>query len=233
VVLFLAALGAILGCVFALRLGLIVLASPASVWLSDFAPLTASVGEADPFSRRLAETLSDNFADNALVRSRLAICEGELAAASEAPDLERRASALSHCLRVVDDGLRAVPVSSELWLARVRYLSNSGIFDETLQTALRRSYETGPREGWIGANRLVVALRLKPLLPPEFDADIQRDIGIVLESRSLAAPFVDAYVTDAALREVAGPMIEALPNVAAQERFVGWVRSRVNAATPT
>ena len=227
-VLVMVAVAAIGGLFASARLGLLVVAMPTPVWLTEFSPLVGQPADADPTVRRLAERLADNLADSALVRGRHAACLEEVAAANKAADVGHRTAALAACLAVIDDGLAANPLSGELWLERARLLSASGVFDAPLQTALRQSYATGPREGWIAAARLILALRLQPLLPPEFTPLILSDLGIVLQSRSLATALVDAYVTEDDLRPTTNAALESLPDIAAQERFVSWVRSRVN-----
>jgi hypothetical protein len=222
------AAAALAGFVFAGRLGLIVLATPPASWLTEFGPLTGPPGEADATVRRLADRLAGNLSDAALVRGRHAACLDEVEAANAAADYARRIAGLEACIAIVDDGLAADPASGELWLERARLLSASGIFDERLQTALARSYASSPREGWIAASRVVLGLRLEPLLPPDFAGNIERDLGTVLQSRALATPLVDAYLADEALRVTTNAALQSLPDVAAQERFVSWVRSRIN-----
>ncbi len=222
------AAAALAGLFTSARLGLVILATPAPAWLAEFTPLVGAPADADPTVRRLAERFADNLADSALVPGRRAACLDEVAAATAAADVARRAAALETCIAIVDGGLAANPLSAELWLERARLLSASGIFDERLQAALARSYAASPREGWIAATRVVLGLRLQPLLPPEFVPDIARDLSTVLRSRALALPLVDAYIADEALRVTANAALESVPDIAAQERFVSWVRSRVN-----
>lgn len=225
------AVAALAGLAASARLGLIVLATPAPAWLADVSPLIGPASTADMTVRSLAARVADDLSDSALVRGRHAACAAEIDAATAAGDVPRRATAIEACLVAVDDGLAANPTSGELWLERARLLSLSGIFDERLQTALRQSYAASPHEGWIAASRVVLAFRLQPLLPAEFAPLAVRDLGAVLKSRALAAPLVEAYLADEALRPIVTPAVESVPDVEAQERFVSMVRGRL-AAVP-
>ena len=119
-----------------------------------------------------ADGLTGLMDDPALARSLIGDCIAE----SASPLSEMR----DECLSAISYGLAASPASSELWFALARYYVAIGALDERLAGALEASYATGPREGWIAAERLPFALRMVEFLPDRLTSDIGRDVSLVV-----------------------------------------------------
>jgi hypothetical protein len=124
----------------------------------------------------------------------------------------------------IEYGLAALPASSELWLAKARLLANQGILDEAFAAALRNSYSTGAREGWIASERLPFALRRWAFLPNDLADDIGGDVALVLGNRALAGPLIQTYIADPFLRDATWEVIERYATLDQQEALVDWIR---------
>ncbi len=87
----------------------------------------------------------------------------------------------------------------------------SGEFGAPMLDALRHSFVTMPREGWVASERVVLGMKLYPLLPADLQRHVQSDLRIVLASTPLATPLVEAYPADLALRRAAASALLAVP----------------------
>lgn len=194
------------GLVATARLGAVLAATPASVWLVEYPRLVDLSTPVAPTVRSRADYLAAYLDDPALFHARQAAC---------VPASENGANARGErgadCLTVIDDTLRSNPSSGELWLLKAQVLmSQTGVGDEIFE-ALRNSYRTTPREGWIAAERVLAGLRLYPLLPADLQQDVLSDLELVLSDYRLAQPLTQAYPTDLALRRAGGEALRALP----------------------
>ncbi len=199
--------------VLAIRLVLVVAATPPSLWTLEFAPVI-SPGEAGAASS-IATGLSGWISDLAIARTLIMDCAGPAAA---------RSDTFERCLRAVDYGLAAAPTSAELWVERARLLASRGIFDDRMAGSLANSYATAPREGWIAAFRLPFVLRMRAFLPTDFEDRIGLDIQTVLRDRALAGPLIAAYIADPFLREATFDLIVRFASFDQQEMLIGWIR---------
>src|SRR5947209_5684107 len=157
--------GAVMGLIATLRLAAVVAATPARLWLVEY-PRLVDLSAPPPQSvSERADALAQYLRDAALFSARAKAC-------AHINDLPR----VPPCLAVIDDALRASPSSGELWLFRARVVLQSSGLDEPFLFALRRSYQSAPREGWIAAERVVLGLRLYPLLPPDLQRRAESDL---------------------------------------------------------
>lgn len=205
----LASLTSIVAILLAARLVLSVASTPTDIWLDEYTPMTerSDAGGAAPIAR-LTNTL---IADPSVIRTLLRSCE-PVAPAGET------------CLDRVNEGLAAIPVSGELWFQRSQLLASSGAFGASMIDALATSYALAPNEGWLAADRLPFALRIRTFLPPEMMDDVGRDIALVLTSRELAAPLVAAYIADPLFRDATFDVIEQYASFDQQEALIAWIR---------
>jgi hypothetical protein len=202
----LATVGLLLGAMAALRLGAIVSATPASLWLDPYPRLVDPASPVDNATRSRAEFLAGVLGDASLMRSAIDLCiRGAHAAAG--PD----ESESVRCLSVIDQALRSMPSSGELWLAKARLLLVDGQDGEPVFDALRNSYRVSAREGWIAGGRVVLGLRIFPLLPPDLQERVKNDFRLVMTHPSLSAALVGAYAVDPGLRQTAAPALLELP----------------------
>jgi hypothetical protein len=223
VVLALTALGLAVGLVATVRLAAVVAATPPERWLAQDARLIDPSLTVTAPTQALAEQLSRFIGDPNLVRGRLARCSGS----QGEPVLT--AADRGACLAAIDDALRAAPSSSELWLFRATVLARSSDFGDELLAALRNSYVTGAREGWIASGRVVLALRLWFFLPPDLQDRAREDLALVL-ANNLGAPLARSYVADPAMRRAAMPALQSLPSDL-MDRFVWATRDAIEAGT--
>lgn len=205
-------IAAFAGLALALRLAVTVAVTPASLWSTEFVPVASAVTE--PESSSLAVRASNWMTDPALARSLIGNCV----------TVPRAPSQSFECLEAVEYGLAAQPLSSELWLAKARLEARVGILDERFVETLANSYATGGLEAWVASLRLPFALRFRSYLPESMIADIGRDIEIVIPSRQLSAPLVEAFIADPFLREVTWDVIEQYSTLDQQEQLIGWIR---------
>jgi len=196
------------------RLAVVVAATPSDLWLSEFEPVATNQRppSVDGWAAQAAEWVRDPAIARALI--------GDCVAQSVTPDAEIR----ERCMDAISYGLAALPASSELWLAQARLLANQGVLDEPFATALRNSYSTGTREGWIASERLPFALRRRAFLPNDLTDDIGGDVALILGNRSLAGPLIQAYIADPFLRDATWEVIEQYATLDQQEALVDWIR---------
>lgn len=205
----------IVGSILAARLLLVNLATPASLWVDEFTPITAA---GDPaIAGPIADGLSPFVNDPSMIRTRLMECTAvEYAIGEDSP-----------CLAIVDEGLALVPTSSELWLLRARLLARNGIFEEPFVESIRNAYATGPHEGWLAATRLPFALQMRIRLPEDMMDLLGADLVAILENQDLAQPLVFTYIADPFLRESTWEFIQRYASLDQQERLISWIRSAI------
>jgi hypothetical protein len=118
---------------------------------------------------------------SAIIRLRLA----EIAmAGNEAQLKQKRLGSLG---RIVDSALSNVPGDSFLWLARFWLASvRDGAAADNLPS-LRRSYELGPNEGWIGAKRDAVATGMFSELPADLADQSLSEFASLVRSGFISA----------------------------------------------
>lgn len=202
----------VMSALIAVRMAAVLAATPSQYWLEEFVPLTR--GEAGG-TVIPADGLTGLIDDPALARSLIGDCIAE----SASPLSEVR----DECFSAISYGLAASPASSELWFALARYYVAIGALDERLAGALEASYATGPREGWIAAERLPFALRMVEFLPDSLISEIGRDISLVVSNRQLATPLIEAYIANPFLRVSSWPVIEQFATFDEQERLIAWI----------
>ena len=224
-VLLLTAIGLSISVLTTARLAAVVAATPTDRWFAQDARLVDPSLIVAPSMQGRADALAHIIPDANLFRGRLPVC---LAAIGDAPPPD---ATLRQCLAAVDQALKAAPASAELWLFKATMLLKSGNYGEETQAALRNSYETGPREGWIASGRVVLGLRIWAFLPSDLQDSVRGDFELVIEN-NLAGSVADAYATDLALRRAALPALQGLPNDVV-DKFVSAVRSSLRAGPGT
>ena len=197
-VLFVILLAIIASAASLVRLGAVLAATPRAAWLEEVPTLTSQPAS-DPEVAARAAWLARFIDDPAFVMARLPECQSLAASAADR----------ARCVDIIDDGLRPLPASGELWLARAVALLQSGSFGDGPFDALRLSYRFAPKEGWIASSRVVTALRLYPLLPDDLKKDAVDDLNLIL-TYDFTQPLVDAYVGDPTLRNAAQDALQGL-----------------------
>jgi hypothetical protein len=205
------------------RLGAVIVATPDQLWLNEFPRLVSFSDAASPVVQSRAALVSQYLNDPALFYSSIDRCAS--AQGSETRPANSAATDRTRdCLAAIDVALRANPSSGELWLLKATVLIRTGDLGADMIDALRGSYRTTPREGWIASERVLVGLRLYPLLPADIRNQVAADLRIVLTEAALAQPLIDAYPRDLALRRAAKDALNTLPSDLL-EKFVRLVSS--------
>lgn len=215
IVLALAALGLAIGLVSTFRLGAVVAAMPASQIFDEPLRLVVPGATVGPGAARRAEAIAARIDDPALLRARLQVCRSP--EDGGAIDRER-------CLRAIDDALTAAPVSGELWLFRAKMLAASGVPGEAFFQSLRNSFLTAPREGWIASERVMLELRLYPLLPQDLREQTRSDLLLVMGHGNLSRLLAETYAADLAMRNAGAEALRSLPADVLYD-FVGMARN--------
>lgn len=202
-VLGLATVGLVLGALATFRLGAVVSATPANLWLDPYPRLVDLNASIDEGTRDRAAFLATVLGDPTLLRGAIDLCirGGGSSGAGGTP---------AECLETIDTALRAVPSSGELWLQKARLLLMSDGLGEPVYESLRNSYRVSPKEGWIAASRVVVGLRIYGSLPKDLRDHVKDDMGLVMQRRNLSAAVVAVYANDPSFREAARPALEDL-----------------------
>jgi hypothetical protein len=214
----LALVGAAIGGIACLRLAAVVSATPSVTWLPELNALVRprlAVGE----RTRARAALVDRFiADPTLMLALFPGC-GAGAASPSAGD----GAAAPRCLDVIEATLQEAPWSGELWYAKALYLARAGEGEAPLFEALRMSWRTAPKEGWVAGGRVLLALRLYPTLPEDLRARASEDLALILEYDQYSDPLVTSYAADQSLRTTAQPALEKLSPLQLK-KFIDIVR---------
>ena len=201
---------------------MVVAATPSALWMEEFTPIADS--GLPSVTTGLATSLSSRLSDSAVARVLIGDCIDQ----SVSPLSDIRA----HCMQAIDYALTASPLSSELWLAQARLFAAQGMLDHRFAESISRSYATGPREGWIAAERLPLVLRLRDFLPMHLSNNIGSDVHLVLTSQQLAGPLIDTYIADPFLRESSWEIIEQFATLDRQEMLLDWLFQAVRDQNP-
>lgn len=202
-VLGLATVGLILGALATVRLGAVVSATPASLWLDPYPRLVDPNASIDEGTRDRAVVLARVLGDPGLLRGAIDNCiRGGGSTGADGTSEE--------CLATIDSALRTVPSSGELWLQKARLLLVSEGLGEPVYDSLRNSYRVAPKEAWIAASRVVVGLRIYAALPDDLKEHVRNDMALVMQRRNLSAAVVAVYANDPSFREAARPALEVL-----------------------
>lgn len=213
-------LGLAVGAIATVRLGMVVAATPTNFWF-EAAPRLIELSEpANAGLESLAANVSKIVDDPALIRGRLADCRPPVGV--EAANGDSRTLRNERCLAVVDTALRTSPALGELWLFKADRLLRAAQTGPAIE-ALRNSYATASREGWIAGGRVVLGLKLYPLLPADIQENVVADLHLVLRYPELAEPIVEAYRKNGPLRRAALSALQKLPPDLL-EMFVATVR---------
>ena len=227
-VLLFAAIGLSIGLFATLRLAAVVAATPESLWFAENPRLVDPALSVAPSTQSRAEALARLLDEPSLIRGRLPACHSVLDPTADPGPAGTASDA--RCQEVIDAALRAAPSSGELWLFKAAVFVRSADIGAPAFAALRNSYRTAPREGWIASARVILGLRLWPFLPADLQASVRGDLALVL-ANDLAQPLADAYAGDFSLRRVAAPALQSLPKDL-MDRFVSAVKSSVRSAAP-
>lgn len=218
-------LGLFVSLAATVRLAAVVAATPERLWLVEYPRFVDFAQPASAAVRLRADAVAEYITDPSLFHARQTVC----ANAFQAPASDNGASGdvIDACLRVIDEALMGNPASGELWLLRANVLLRAEGIGEPVFDALRHSYQSTPREGWIAAERIVLGLRLYPLFPSDLQTGVASDLEIVLADRQLAQPLIDAYPDEFALRKASGEALRLLPPDLLN-RFVDLVQEKLN-----
>jgi hypothetical protein len=219
------AVGAMVAALATIRLAAIIWATPMAIWAEAYPPLFDPTVKVDPGTERWALWLSSRIADAGLIRATSSVCLG-LAQGQGGSVSPQRADDPTACLTEINKALLASPSNSELWFFKASMLAAEGEFDEAMMNALRNSYRTAPVEGWIASGRVILGLRLFPVLAPELQERVRSDLKLVLGEPPLSQPLVDAYSKDSTLRASAALPLRAL-SADEMQMFVSMVHSAV------
>ncbi len=206
-------LGAGIGLIATARLALVVAGTPPATWLQEYVRLADPSAATDARLAARAASLSGVIPDPMLYPAQMAPCGS-------------RGEADPKCLAIIDAALKTAPASGDLWFYKAWTLMRNGDFSDKLLDALRNSYRVAPREGWIASGRVVLGMKIYPILPDDLQADARNDLALVVEAGQLAQPLASAYLADEALRNAAAEPIKALP-AELIERFVRRVRQTI------
>lgn len=209
--------GLAIASVSVLRLCLVVLGTPRTVWLEEYPRLADANRVVGATTAGFAQSLVDAVNDPILVSARMGECMSGLEESGS------RTSTPASCIAVIDAGLRGNPASGELWAYKSDVIAGAGDFGTSMQAALRQAYRTAPREGWIAAGRVILGARLYPLLSGDLQDDVVGDLHLVLADKDLSQPLVERYATDPALRDAGRPAMRRL-SATEVEGFIARVR---------
>ncbi|MEX0627456.1 MAG: hypothetical protein WD230_02365 [Cucumibacter sp.] len=129
----------------------------------------------------------------------------------------------ANCASLARDTLGANPVHSFAWYVLAAAAVERGDLDESV-VALQRSQQTGQAEQWVGEIRVELAERIRPLVGDEALAFIDRDLAMLVQSRSGIGAIAHRYVSQPGFRARITEIVETLSEED-QARFVGWVAS--------
>ncbi|MEO8667394.1 MAG: hypothetical protein ABI399_02695 [Bauldia sp.] len=185
----------------------VVSSTPPSTWLPEFSSLVRSRLVVDPAIRARAGFVGRFIDDPALMLSRFPGCDPEPLTKVEAAPI---AAHESECLAIIEETLSRAPYSGELWYAKALWLVKAGQTDSRLFEALRMSWRTAHKEGWIARGRVVLGFRLYPQLPEDLKQRVGDDLALVLQYDQFSDALSGSYSADETLRKAAQPALEKL-----------------------
>jgi hypothetical protein len=197
-----------------LRTAFVELAVPPSLWLSESRPFRAI--RAEPRLTEIARGFALKLiSDPSLIYSDAPSCRWIEFTRPPMPHAPLSESA--HCLSVVDDALRGAPASSELWLSRAELLAQRPDAEEAFDLALKNSYLTGAREGYLSPGRLTLVLSHWSWVSP----DLRR--AALNELRSASDQALNAVagqsIRDVTSRPIIRSMVQATDDRTLQGAF--------------
>lgn len=196
---------------------------PPRIWLDELRPLDTNSGDRALTGAAFRHVLESVVADPSFVHDGYAACVQDLKLAETSGEDAIHLAALQDCLAVVDRALRAAPARSELWLERARLLLLLDGSQEEVFRALRVSYRTGPREGWIAVQRIPIALRLWESLPDDLRSSVREDIRLAMSKSALIASIASLYMKDFSIRTTLVSLLEDTSELSRQ-RFLEEVK---------
>ena len=206
-----------------IRLLLVEAVVPSHVWLDELRRLDTKSTAGALVGANFAGGLERAIADPSFVHNAYAGCVRDLKSAEESGVDDAYSDALRRCLAAVDQALLAAPAQSDLWLERVRLLLLLDGSQEESLGALRNSYRTGPREGWIGVRRIPIALRLWADLPDDLRAAAREDLRLAMTKTVLINAVAATYIKDFSVRTQLVDLLEGTDDLA-QQRFLEAVK---------
>lgn len=203
-------------------LALIELAVPPSLWLREDRLFDASSRE-----QAVSPALAEWFPAQG-VQSRYSRCEREKRQALEAGDFAGLDAARRHCVEVIENALRWMPASPELWFHHARLLAEAGAGNEDVNRSLRLTYRMGAREGWLASARLRFGLLRWDLLPTDLRGNVERDAWTMLQSWVLLKGLARLHRSNPALRKQLDEVVErqATPK---QKATLYWLVEKLSA----
>lgn len=209
---------AVLGA--ALRLVYVEATVPPGIWLDELRPLDTRRSDVGTLvSTEFTRKFEGIVADPSFVHGGYAKCVSDIRRA-ELSDADRAyTTAIQNCLEVLDRALRAAPARPDLWLERARLLLMLDGSQDDVFGALRNSYRTGQREGWVAVKRIPIATRLWANLPEDLRASLREDVRLAMTKTTLIDAVATIYINDFSVRTQLIDLLQETDELA-QQRFL-------------
>lgn len=133
-------------------------------------------------------------------RARLDACSMHLNQLLDLGQSGAQQEVVPQCLALAESIVSRAPLSSNEWLVASQFASDVGD-PERVGRYLLRSFETAPAEQWISGRRSMFAYEQAAGLAPEFQALIDRDLLVMLQTESGVRSLAKYYVSDPSLRK--------------------------------
>ncbi len=209
---------AVLGA--ALRLIYVEATVPSRIWLDELRPLDTKRSDVGTLvNTEFARKFEGIVADPSFVHGGYAKCVSDIRRAELSGADPAYTAAIQNCLEVVDRALRAAPARPDLWLERARLLLMLDGSQDDVFRALRNSYRTGQREGWVAVKRIPIAIRLWANLPEDLRASLREDVRLAMTKTALIDSVATVYINDFSVRTQLIDLLQETDELA-QQRFL-------------
>jgi TPR repeat protein len=138
------------------------------------------------------EALNGWISDRNFVHQQYLACSRERNDANAGDDLLTMKQSWLHCIEILHDAVRQSPTDGRLWLELATTTADlEGVNNEVIE-ALRMSYVTAFREGWVAKSRQEFVTTIWPRLPPEvrklaLEVDLDAAQALALGNVSLSS----------------------------------------------
>jgi hypothetical protein len=184
----------------------------------------------EPFAGSYAALIDDAIESDSAVHANFALCSTRFREAILKGDAAAARAARGRCVVEIEKGLRRTPSNGSLWLERADLLLQTGDSGPPLLHALRASFVTARREGWLMHARLIIILRAWPNLPDDIRRDAIGDIDQMLSSEAIVDSLIQMYIQHPAWQPTIGEMVTKLTKER-QERFIYLIRAALGNET--
>ena len=151
------------------------------------------------------------------------------ASLAKAGDFGKAARQAGRARQTLSVAISRAPIAANAWIEWARTILYLEGATGAVAAGVRRSYATGPRQGWIAPRRTRLALLIWPVLPAQTRRLVSQEIADMTADGSGAQALAKIYLAlrPAALREPLEAALKSAPTTD-QRRFLAAVKEQIS-----